>query len=292
MTKLIERSVMGLAARLPRGGYAVARLASRILPGLRNYPARLPFTSVPLRGDVALNVFYPLAVKGYYGHQLAEDDLFALLAREATCIVDVGANIGFTAALFATFAPPSCRILAYEPLPRCRPFLDQVTAAWPNVEVRAKAVGARDEVAQFVERRNLDRSSIAGKGDPDAVTGTVEVPVVTLDRDLSGVNVDVLKIDVEGFEAAVIEGARELIRTSRPCVVFEAYEIDVRDQCWAFFQDMGDAYELFVIGERGTLVPVEKAVGRDDVTCNFAAWPRHRPKPDALRVPAAYRIGG
>jgi hypothetical protein len=42
-----------------------------------------------LRGDVGLNVFYPLAAKGYYAHQQIEDDILANLARDAEVIANV-----------------------------------------------------------------------------------------------------------------------------------------------------------------------------------------------------------
>jgi hypothetical protein len=52
---------------------------------------------------------------------------------------------------------------------------------------------------------------------------TVECPVVTLDEELRSraKPVQVMKVDVEGFELSVIRGASEIIRRDRPAVCFE-----------------------------------------------------------------------
>src|SRR5207237_10579293 len=52
---------------------------------------------------------------------------------------------------------------------------------------------------------------------------SIEVPVVRLDDAVSG-PVDLLKIDVEGHELAVLDGADRLLRTSPPrCLVIEVH---------------------------------------------------------------------
>ena len=276
--RMLDHAVMGLCTRLPRGGFALAKAARRILPGLAHYPARLRFAPFELRGDVSQNIFYPLATHGYYTHQAVEDDLLVFLAREARAIADVGANIGYTAALMASFVPPGTKIRAYEPLPLCTPYLEQVTARFPDVEFIAKAVGEAPGKAEFAQRPSIDRSSLAGKGD-SPVTQMISVDVTTLDADYDQQPVDFIKIDVEGFEPAVLKGGRETIRRNAPVVVFEAYEQDVLEFAVEYFRSIGTNYEILVVNSAGTLRSLGSDAPTTPDTCNYVAWPSERGKP-------------
>jgi FkbM family methyltransferase len=113
--------------------------------------------------------------------------------------VDVGANVG----LYAVAAGRRVRrgqVIAFEPDPgnatllRRNIALNRVDDA---VEVRQLALGAERGELRF--RSEQQRSGV----DPN---GAVLVPVSTLDSEVT-VRVDVLKIDVEGFEGEVIAGA-------------------------------------------------------------------------------------
>jgi len=284
-SSVVGHIVMRLCARLPRGGFTVAKAARRLMPSLAQYPATLRFGSIELRGDVSQNIFYPLAVHGYYRHQAVEDDVLALLARDAGVIVDVGANIGYVAALMASFAP-SARIIAFEPLALCRPYLEQVARRFPNIEVRPLAVGDAAGTAKFLQRQSIDRSSLAGKGEAP-VTDTIEVEVTTLDEALRNLPVDLVKIDVEGFEPAVLRGARGVLTRDRPIVVYEAYEQEVSDFAVEFFRQIGD-YSVYVINAAGRLRLLSGRRGAAPDTCNFVAWPASRPLPATLDIPRCY----
>jgi hypothetical protein len=52
-----------------------------------------------------------------------------------------------------------------------------------------------------------------------------DVPVVTLDS-LKLPNVSFIKIDVEGHEMSVIEGAKELLATQRPTLIVEIWDLE------------------------------------------------------------------
>lgn len=282
----LERAIIALATALPRGGHSLTKLLRPVFPGLRHYPAKLKSSTMTLRGDVGLNVFYPLAVHGYYTHQTVEDDVIAWVARDARAIADVGGNIGYITALMAT-AAPAAKIVAFEPLPLCQPYLAQVATHYPGVSVIAKAVGAEPGTAEFSLRSRVDRSSFSGSGDTNAEL--LQVPVTTLDIEMAGQDVDLIKIDVEGFEDVVLAGAHETVTRCRPFVVFEAYETDVLRRVLAFFDKVGGDYAIYRIAENGALRLLADHERQDDETCNFVAWPPHRPLPDGLRVPASYK---
>jgi FkbM family methyltransferase len=295
MAHFLERAVMGLCGVLPRGGFKIAHAARQVLPGLANYPAQLRFGNVVLKGDVAHNVFYPLVRHGYYTHQAVEDDVLAYLARGSRLIVDVGGNIGYTAALLAASAPDA-RIFVFEPLPLCKPYLDQIAAQFPGVTIAAKAVGATPGTAQFLQRAQIDRSSLKGgedaRIDPTQTASAqdehIKVEVTTLDAEFAGQIVDVIKIDVEGFEHDVLMGARTTIARCKPVVVFEAYETVVLAAAISIFAEIDPGYMIYTIAHDGHLRSFTKAERQADENCNFVAWPPGRKPPPNSAVPQFY----
>jgi FkbM family methyltransferase len=135
--------------------------------------------------------------------------------------VDVGTNRGQVLREAVRIAPRG-RHVAFEPIPA---LAATVARAFPDVDCRCKALGARPESAEFCYYRELDgwsglrrRPEISdSRGRPELIT----VEVSTLDAELAGIDPSIIKIDVEGAENAVLQGAGELLTRARPLVIFE-----------------------------------------------------------------------
>jgi len=151
---------------------------------------------------------------------IAELPLVRDLARPGYTVVDVGANIGYYTLLFESVVGVTGRIVAFEPEP------DNLAELRVNVEknslrnvtIEPCAVGARSGTVAFAR-------GINGGVRDDAVSSTgdeVRVPLVTLDEALSGA-VDLIKIDVEGYEEEVLRGATRTLRTQRPALFVEIH---------------------------------------------------------------------
>jgi FkbM family methyltransferase len=142
----------------------------------------------------------------------------AVLARDSNC-VDVGANEGRHLSMFAQLAPEGSHI-AYEPVPHLRASLAR---KFPGVDVRGAALSDRSGESAFVVHKRLpSRSSLRPVGYDAADTETIMVPVQTLDDALAPAYTPrLLKVDVEGAEHLVFEGALETLTTHRPVVLFE-----------------------------------------------------------------------
>ncbi len=156
--------------------------------------------------------------------------LFCQLARDATTIIDVGANLGvFT--YFAVAHAPRARIIAYEPAPRMATLLEINLArnGWSRrVEVRRAGVSATSRSMTFYVRENDHESSFEDASAVLAdVRARVEVPVVALDdvfeRESIVPATTLLKIDVEGHEMRVLDGLERTLARSgaRPTVLME-----------------------------------------------------------------------
>jgi FkbM family methyltransferase len=152
--------------------------------------------------------------------------LEAFLGSGST-FVDVGANIGIYTAWASRCVGSSGRVIAIEPVPATREHLERVVAlnVLDNVRVVPKALGAGPgTVNLWVVPHASGLSSAIAPADESSAR-RVEVPLSTLDDELSSAGVfapALVKIDVEGYEMAVLRGAvRTLAASDGPAVLFE-----------------------------------------------------------------------
>ena len=145
-----------------------------------------------------------------------------LLTPSSNCI-DVGAHIGSTLSLLTKLAPKGSH-LAVEPVATKAAWL---RAKFPDVEVHEMAASNTTGTVAFVE--NLTRPGFSGlraSSDPSAALDEVREIEVACNRLDDIVETDrpvhLLKIDVEGAEQLVLEGAAELLERDRPAIVFES----------------------------------------------------------------------
>lgn len=151
-----------------------------------------------------------------------EPDLSRLVAdycSRDTVFVDVGANVGYFTCLAASRIGPggSGQVVAVEPNPHCIALLDRnLSINWSlcRVTVEQAAASETEGLGWLVAPK--DRLANAHLGKAHGKEDRIAVAMRPLDRMLEGVGrVDLLKIDVEGHERAVLLGARELVERSR-----------------------------------------------------------------------------
>ena len=141
--------------------------------------------------------------------------------------IDVGANVGDTAILFAR----RCRhVYAFEPNPELFGRFHSVTEAYGNITLVPFAASDRRQTLPL-HLSGADLTATASS--LDRVTGrSVEIECVTLDdwcRD-NDVAPGFLKIDAEGHDVSVIDGAAETIAYHRPIILLEASGTDAERQ--------------------------------------------------------------
>jgi FkbM family methyltransferase len=193
------------------------------------------------------------ALKARYRDQVPELAAMHRVLRPGDTAVDVGANKGSYLLWLSRWVGPG-RVVAFEPQPALADYLRQACAALSltNVTVEAKAVSrAPGEQALYLPAgvpspgASLNQR-VADRDDCRAIA----VPVVALDDCLAlAANVRVLKIDVEGHERAVFEGAARILAEQSPLLVFE---------CEQRHLDHGTVYDVFDylngLGYRGAFV--------------------------------------
>jgi FkbM family methyltransferase len=150
----------------------------------------------------------------------------------AGIVIDVGANSGFYS-LLAAAARRDIRVLAIEPDPLVRPILDHnIRLNWLDRRITTLPIALSDRpgIAELFipsgEHGLVEKSSSLERTFKPSHSDVVRVETDTIDglqRRLPGGSrkVGVIKIDVEGHETAVLEGATKTIRTDRPLIFVE-----------------------------------------------------------------------
>ena len=148
----------------------------------------------------------------------------AILEGQASCILDVGAHVGQTALRFAEVFPKT-KIFSFEPDPENFDRLVTSTRDVPAIVPVKKAVAEQVGTARLYRTRfDQAHSLLPPRSDADefltvpdllAPEAPETVETVTIDgfcraQDLS--RVDVLKVDAQGAELAILRGAEDLLR--------------------------------------------------------------------------------
>jgi FkbM family methyltransferase len=185
--------------------------------------------AVPLTGEIQI-----LAAPGMAGasgaaylglHEYADMAFVLHLLRPGDLFVDVGANVG-SYTLLAASTGANC--VSFEPLPDTYRKLVRnigMNGLMSRVDAVNAGVGSSSGELRFTADLDTDNHVVI-----DTYQGREErVTVTTLDEKVGDRNVSLVKIDVEGFEAEVIRGARRLLRTRPPAaLIIEANDASHR----------------------------------------------------------------
>ncbi len=154
-------------------------------------------------------------------HMMAE-------VRPGDIVTDVGAFIGLYTVALASRVGPSGKVVAFEPNPKNFSLLKaqvELNKVSERVELIQTAVGTKDGTVFFEANRSSE-----SKVSPISENGSQSVKCVSLDTIFSTEHIDILKIDVEGYEEEVLKGAVRLLRDSRraPRIIY----IEVHPYNW------------------------------------------------------------
>jgi FkbM family methyltransferase len=121
-------------------------------------------------------------------------------------IFDLGANVGF-ASLFFSRRHPTARIIAVEADPRTYPRLVRNVRQLTNVTPLQRAVAGEDGLLKFFSSSSSISSSLTRINSDDQAVDVPASRLETLMNEVGVDRVDLLKIDIEGAEFAVLANA-------------------------------------------------------------------------------------
>jgi len=215
------------------------------------------------RGD-GLLAYVPKHVDVTAGYRLMKpesDNLQVdLMCRPGNTVLDIGANVGDWTLAMALRVGPDGRVLAFEPVPYLAETIVKTSRInrQDQVEVLNLALSDADGTAEFsVEQGNSGGSRLGQMAGDFAMT---TVPTRRLDSLLAErpdiTRIDFIKIDVEGFELHVLEGARATLARFHPPLILESgHESDDERRAQSDFL-IGLGYDILGAFVPGGLVEV------------------------------------
>lgn len=190
-------------------------------------------------------------------------ELFARDVRSGALVVDVGAFLGHFTLIAARRVGTKGRVVAFEPDPRDRPWLERNVVEngfADRVEVVPLAISdSPGRLRLFLAEQDRSQSSLYPTRDDGP---PIDVQATTLDGFLAEAAVDVVKIDVEGAELRALDGMRRTIELGRPTMFVEWNPQALRragvaeDELLRRLEGLGYRLELIDETRRGLVEPV------------------------------------
>jgi FkbM family methyltransferase len=263
---------------------------------LRRHVRKLP-ENVPVPTQFPYGIWWLLernslaATLANGGFETAETHFIQRYLRPGVTVLDIGAHHGFYTLLASRLVGRTGRVLAFEPSPRERKRLERHVRlnSCSNVRTFRIALGAADKNADLylVDGaedwcNSLRPPARDGPGGISGNTRKVGVKVKVLDEFLTELGVskiDFVKLDVEGAELEVLQGASQLLHSSyRPVFLIEVE--DIRTEPWGykaneivrFLAQIG--YRWFRLSPDGRPSPIPSNL--DKYEANFVAAPQEK----------------
>jgi FkbM family methyltransferase len=189
--------------------------------------------------------------------EMATTEALVRLVDPGELVFDVGANIGYMTSVLAGATGSAGRVVAYEPNPDVCQLLSRNVSRWQakrlaTIEVRQAALSDRKGTAPLTIPHGGSEwaalgNSLGGRAG-QGPSSTISVPTVTLDDELGGEHIGVLKLDVEDHEPETIRGAQLALGQKRiRDVLFEDHN-RYPSETTAALEEHG--YSIFDLGSR------------------------------------------
>ncbi len=218
----------------------------------------------------------------YYGdtkRDAAMDALYARFVAPGQLVFDVGAHVGDRTGSFRRLG---ARVVALEPQPLCARAIRAIYAGDPHVTLVESACGA--EPGKLTLRINSANPTVstasadfisaadgAGGWEGQVWDGTIEVPCTTLDLLIAEHGLPVFaKIDVEGFEDAVLAGLSQPLTALS--FEFTTIQRDVALKCLDRLTSLG-AYGFDVALGESQRLTFDRWISNADTAAHIAALP-------------------
>ncbi|MEP7164305.1 MAG: FkbM family methyltransferase [Ferruginibacter sp.] len=263
MRKHIIVNLKRKALEILKDKHPIRRLSGAVVG--RTGLGRLLKIKINIQGDKY--IFNPTALCSLYWYDSTsrneDHEFISSFLKQDDVYLDVGANMGVTVIPAARSVGNKGRVIAFEPHPKISTYLKENVALnkLNNVDIHNCAVGNQNGFIYFTNKFTDDMNQVSTSS-----ANNIKVPIVLLDdvvKDCS--NIALMKLDVEGYEKFVIEGAKETLKKV-DCIYFEVSDKN--------FEDFGyTSRDVFALLEE----------------CGFKLFKRERDSKQLLPVDSQYK---
>lgn len=204
-------------------------LRGSILPAKGRHIVTLPW-GVPIRVNVGEAIGASIWYQGI--HDLPVTEVIWRLLEPGDSAIDAGANIGYMSGLMAYRVAATGRVTAFEPHPELFKELRFNCELISQTLARSVVVADNRALSDLNGTQKLymsmewgDNEGLGSLIPVSTPASVIEVSVTRLDDVIPGTRVALLKVDVEGHEAAVLRGASRLLSQGRiRTILFEHHD--------------------------------------------------------------------
>lgn len=219
-----------------------AEKAMGLMPRISQF-IRIPILRGPMRGKKWIVASGGKTLRMlFYTYEPAQSSLFEKYLHKGYVVFEAGAHLGYYTLLASTLTGDAGRVIAFEPDPRNTFFLRRHVKInrCSNVDVVEAAVSGECGYSGF------SRNGGSGTGHLSA-SGTLLVKIITLDRyvDDCGLIPDAIKIDTEGAEMMVLQGAEQILCEGKPVLFLSTHSPELDRQCRQYLADYN--YDIQVV---------------------------------------------
>lgn len=202
-------------------------------------PIMVPIKDGPLKGKRWILTSGSNFLAGRYEPEKTR--AIADVVQPGDVVFDIGAHVGYFTVLMSGIVGSEGRIFAFEPRGINKHFLKRHLKAnrCENVEIIEACVGNRTGTARLETRVGTGTGYVSD-------SGNVEVEMVTIDGLVESGRLprpDFIKMDVEGGEMMVLEGAAKTIEAHHPRMVLATHGDEIDARCQDFLKARGYALE-------------------------------------------------
>ena len=187
------------------------------------------FYSKKLRGNFYLRVNPSEHIQqqlfwyGYYEKELG--DLIKTLLAPGDVFLDIGANVGYFSLLAASYEP-TIRVFSFEPVSSVYQKLEENISINDAKNIRTiKAAAGRKNGDGEIYISGPDNTGMSSFEKPGNFSGQTEkVSVIAIDEWIKSSGLSMLslvKLDIEGYELAALEGMKETLEYFKPLIIAE-----------------------------------------------------------------------
>ena len=145
--------------------------------------------------------------------------IWSLLEKGDT-FIDVGANFGYLSYIGAAKVGEEGRVVAIEPNPTALKLLKEIPQK--NLQIIGKVAG-RNSTDRFIMHQPFYRQTTSSQFEPDPAGEMESMRLDDIYATLQKKSIKLIKIDTEGAEIFVLEGAEQILREEHPLVIAEIF---------------------------------------------------------------------